>query len=111
MDSLIYLFKEVYAYCTDFIINIANITGLSYYEVNFVIFIVIYPLLLLVAPSVYVIQKSRLRNYKKKTTTTTKTKTQSYIKNIKTFTKRKIFVSANLAWLFVIGLGILRVFS
>lgn len=61
MDLLIYFFKFLYAYCTDFIINIANITGLSYYEVNFVIFIIIYPLLLLMSPTIYVIQKLRLK--------------------------------------------------
>jgi hypothetical protein len=61
MDLLIYFFKFLYAYCTDFIINLANITGLSYYEVNFVIFIIIYPLLLLMSPTIYVIQKLRLK--------------------------------------------------
>ena len=61
MNSLIHLFKELYAYCTDFIINLANMTGLSYYEVNFVIFIIIYPLLLLMSPTIYVIQKLRLK--------------------------------------------------
>ena len=61
MDLLIYFFKFLYAYCTDFIINIANITGLSSYEVNFVIFIIIYPLLLLMSPTIYVIQKLRLK--------------------------------------------------
>lgn len=64
MDILIYAFKYLYAYCTDFVINLANITGLSYYEVNFIIFILIYPLLLVVAPLVYLIQKIRLRTIK-----------------------------------------------
>jgi hypothetical protein len=61
MDLLIIFFKFLYAYCTDFIINLANISGLSYYEVNFLIFIIIYPLLLLVTPTIYVIQKLRLK--------------------------------------------------
>jgi hypothetical protein len=65
MDTLIYLFKVLYAYCTDFIINLANITGLSYYEVNFVIFIIIYPLLLIMSPTIYVIQKLRLKKFNK----------------------------------------------
>jgi len=73
MNSLIHLFKELYTYCTDFIINIANITGLSYYEVNFVIFIIIYPLLLIITPTLYVIQKLRLSNIKKQNIATTKT--------------------------------------
>jgi len=66
MDTLIYLFKHLYAYCTDFIINLANITGLSYYEVNFIIFIVIYPTLLMATPMMYIFQKIRLYNLKKK---------------------------------------------
>ena len=72
MNSLIHLFKELYAYCTDFIINLANITGLSYYEVNFIIFIIIYPLLLIITPTLYVIQKLRLRTIKNPTIATTK---------------------------------------
>lgn len=35
----------IYGYCVDFIINLANLTNSSYYEVNFVIFIIIYPLI------------------------------------------------------------------
>jgi len=109
MNNLIYLFKELYAYCTDFVINLANITGLSYYEVNFVVFIIFYPLLLFVSTIVYIYQKSRLRTIRKKIISTTKS--ESYFNNIKTFNKQKIFVSANLAWLFIIVLGVLRVLS
>jgi hypothetical protein len=66
MNNLIHLFKELYAYCTDFIINLANITELSYYELNFIIFILLYPLLLFVFLIVYLYQKLRLRSYRKK---------------------------------------------
>lgn len=111
MNSLIHLFKELYAYCTDFIINLANITGLSYYEVNFVIFIIIYPLLLIITPTLYVIQKLRLRTIKSSTIATTNTESKTSFNNIKTFNKRKIFISANLAWLFIIILGTSRVLS
>lgn len=111
MDSIIYLLKELYAYCTDFIINLSNITGLSYYEINFAIFIVLYPLLLFVAPTIFFIQKLRLRHYEKKTTSGTRPKTKSYFENIKTFNKRKIIMSANVVWLFVIVLGTLRIYS
>ncbi len=111
MNILIHLFKELYAYCTDFIINLSNITGLSYYEVNFVIFIIIYPLFLFISPLVYIYQKSRLRNIKKQTNATTKTELNTSFNNIKTFNKRKIFISSNLAWLLIIVLGTLRVLS
>jgi hypothetical protein len=70
MNSLIQLFKELYTYCTDFIINLSNITGLSYYEVNFVVFIIIYPLFLITALAIFIIQRLRLRNYIKKNMTT-----------------------------------------
>jgi hypothetical protein len=66
MNNLIHLFKELYAYCTDFIINLANITELSYYELNFIIFILLYPLLLFVFLIVYLYQKLRLCSYRKK---------------------------------------------
>lgn len=65
MNNLIHLSKELYAYCTDFIINISNITGLSYYEVNFVIFIIIYPILLIMILAIYIIQRLRFRNFTK----------------------------------------------
>ena len=34
----------IYAYCTDFVINLANIFNLSYYEINAIIFCIIWPL-------------------------------------------------------------------
>ncbi|MFN9596273.1 MAG: hypothetical protein ACK560_05735 [Bacteroidota bacterium] len=33
----------VYNYCTDFVINVANLTGTSYYEVNSAIFCLLWP--------------------------------------------------------------------
>ena len=33
----------IYSYCTDFVINMANITNLSYYEINFLIFVILFP--------------------------------------------------------------------
>jgi hypothetical protein len=66
MELLLFIFKVLYAYCTDFVINLANISGTSYYEVNFVIFIIIYPLLLILAPAVFIIQKLRLSKLKEK---------------------------------------------
>lgn len=111
MTSLIQLFKELYTYCTDFIINLSNIMGLSYYEMNFVIFIIIYPLFLFFSPLVFIYQKSMLYNIKKQSIATTKIETQTFFKNIKTFKKRNIFFSANLAWLVIILLETARVLS
>ena len=54
----------IYAYCTGFIINLANIFNLSYYEINALIFCFVYPLLILLLGSVYYIQILRLKNLK-----------------------------------------------
>ena len=72
MELLLFIFKVLYAYCTDFVINLANISGTSYYEVNFVIFIIIYPLFLILAPTIFIIQKLRLSKLKEKHKTTIK---------------------------------------
>jgi|UPI0005C6CD9F hypothetical protein len=34
---------RAYVYCTDFIINVANGTGLSYFEVNALLFVLVWP--------------------------------------------------------------------
>ena len=65
MNIVKYIFDQIYAYCTDFIINLSNIFGLSYYEINFIIFILLYPILLLAAPTIYLIQKRKLNVLKK----------------------------------------------
>lgn len=65
MNIVNYIFDQIYAYCTDFIINLSNIFGLSYYEINFIIFILLYPILLLAAPTIYLIQKRKLNVLKK----------------------------------------------
>ena len=60
MDKLI---GEIYVYCTDFIINLANIFNLSYYEINAIIFCFLYPLLLVGFIAIYLFQKRRLNNF------------------------------------------------
>ena len=62
MDTIIAFFNHTFAYCTDFVINCANILNLSYYEINFILFCVLYPALLLGAMLTYGIQRRRLRN-------------------------------------------------
>ncbi len=53
------VFTEIYIYCTDFVINIANITGLSYYEINFFFFCFLYPSAFIGLTSLFFIQKRR----------------------------------------------------
>lgn len=99
---IIQLFKELYAYCTDFIIILANITGLSYYEVNFFIFILLYPFLMVLTPVIYFIQKRRLTTIRNNNQTMMlKTEKELRFKNMKTLSKRFIYVSANIAWIFL----------
>ena len=61
MDEIAQFGKHLYAYCTEFVINLANILNLSYYEVNFIIFCVLYPLLLIVFFVLYLVQRRRLK--------------------------------------------------
>jgi hypothetical protein len=56
----------IYIYCTDFIINLANLTGLSYYEVNALLFCVGYPLMLAGAIGLFVVQSRRLKRLRSK---------------------------------------------
>lgn len=55
------LIKKVYVYCTDFIINLANILDLSYYEVNTFIFCILYPITIIGLIVIYLIQRRRLK--------------------------------------------------
>lgn len=64
MNYIIELGKQTYAYCTDFIINLANILNLSYYEINFIIFCVLYPILILGSLGFYSIQRLRWKRIK-----------------------------------------------
>jgi len=64
MNYIIKLGKFIYFYCTDFIINLANIFNLSYYEINFIIFCVLYPVLIIGSIGFYLIQRMRLRRIK-----------------------------------------------
>lgn len=50
----------VYAYGTDFVINVANITGLSYYEVNAIIFCIFWPVVTLGIGFMYLHLRYRL---------------------------------------------------
>jgi hypothetical protein len=47
----------MYAYCTDFCINLANIMHISYYEICFYLFIILFPLLVTGLPITYWIIK------------------------------------------------------
>ena len=63
MNSITDIINFIYAYCTDFILSIANMTGFSYYEINFYIFCIAYPAFCVFAVIFYVYN---LRKYKTK---------------------------------------------
>ena len=67
MKSLVDFWEYIYIYATDFIINLANIFNLSYYEVNLILFGVIYPLLLVSSFVLFGIQRRRIKNAKQHT--------------------------------------------
>ena len=58
---IIDLVGVIYVYCTDFTINLANLTNTSYYEVNFFLFCVIFPVLLIVLPCTAIFLKIKLK--------------------------------------------------
>ncbi len=47
MEIIENLGGHLYVYCTDFIINMSNLIGISYYEFNFIIFCIVFPFLTL----------------------------------------------------------------
>lgn len=63
MEDLVF---RIYVYFTDFIINLANLSGSSYYEINLFIFCILYPLLLLGSFILYLFQRYRHSRYKRK---------------------------------------------
>ncbi|ADQ16120.1 putative inner membrane protein translocase component YidC [Leadbetterella byssophila DSM 17132] len=65
-EIIIKIFGSIYIYLTDFIINLANITGGSYYELNFLFFCVLYPLIFLTSIVYFLVQKLRLYKVKRK---------------------------------------------
>ena len=64
MNYLMELVNFVFAYCTDFIINLSNIFNLSYYEINFIMFCVLYPVLIIGSIGIYIFQKMKLKRLK-----------------------------------------------
>ncbi len=52
---------SIYAYCTDFVICAANLTGLSYYEINAILFCFLYPFVLVLLVVLFMIQKRRYK--------------------------------------------------
>lgn len=64
MNLLFKIAIDVYVYCTDFIINVANLLSISYYDVNAMIFCILWPAITIILTSIYIIQKIRLGRLK-----------------------------------------------
>ncbi len=63
METIVTLFKLVYVYCTDFLINTSNIFGISYYETNLFVFCLVYPFLCVFLPIIYYTLKIKNKKY------------------------------------------------
>jgi len=61
MNQLSRIINYVFVYCTDFIINLANLFNWSYYEFNALFFCLIYPLVFFGFLVLFFVQKRRLR--------------------------------------------------
>ena len=64
MNLLFKIAMDLYMYCTDFTINIANRLSISYYDVNAMIFCVLWPVITILLISIYIVQKIRLKRLK-----------------------------------------------
>jgi len=62
MNQMQEFIQYLYVYCTDFVINLANLLNLSYYEVNFITFCLLYPFFGAGLVLFYLNQRRRLRN-------------------------------------------------
>lgn len=67
MDKLTEIGTIIYAYCTDFIINLANLTHSSYYEINALIFCIAWPIITLCLILFFLYSKLRLKQAQKHT--------------------------------------------
>jgi hypothetical protein len=70
----------LYSYCTDFTINLANLLGYSYYEINAFIFVFLYPFLIVFIVILIFFESITLRFLKVKKNKLLKNK-RSYNKN------------------------------
>ena len=61
MDKIVEIGMWLFMYCTDFIINVANLTGTSYYEVNAFIFVILWPLVTMGLLIYYLYLKVKVR--------------------------------------------------
>ena len=66
MEIIFILIKEIFVYCTDFIINLTNLLGVSYYEVNALFFVIIWPLLTIALVVLNISQRRMLKKQIKK---------------------------------------------
>ena len=60
MEAIACILYFIYNYCTDFVINVANLLDLSYYEINAIIFCFFWPIATILLIIIYCIQKIRI---------------------------------------------------
>ena len=64
-ELLVKIMVEIYVYCTDFVLNLANLTDTSYYEVNAFIFCFLWIIITFLLAILLLIQVFRLQKVKK----------------------------------------------
>ena len=62
METLIFIFN----YCTDFLINLSNLFHSSYYEINALIFCIVWPLVTVILFILYCFQLFKLKKVRQK---------------------------------------------
>ena len=60
------MYDVIYVYCTDFIISITRLSGLSYYDVNAIFFVIAWPLLTLLLPVILIAQTLKIKHLRRK---------------------------------------------
>jgi hypothetical protein len=59
------IIATLYVYCTDFVLNMAHLTGISYYEVNALLFCYMFPAVLIVLLLLNIYLKIRIYKIQK----------------------------------------------
>jgi len=68
MDTLLEIVNSVFAYCTNFILNLSELFHVSYYEVNAILFVILWPVLTIALVTLNTYQRVKLNKLLKNNT-------------------------------------------
>ena len=66
MDTLLEIVNSIFAYCTNFILNLTELLSVSYYEVNAVLFVILWPVLTIALVILNIYQRAKLKRLLRK---------------------------------------------